>query len=424
MPWIERWKQIVWHPPMRPGIWRRKLGGFLLSTQIRDLQKRRRTAQKTCPDITSVEEAQRELDALRLEHRDAMTGRRRSKLPFGLFAASVFQAKVAARDIKSAKGAEKWSTALQKHLIPQFGAIPCADLRHGEFAAWRVKLSERIATPERIPGEGKKAGKMVKNPVHFSPRTVNTLFSILRVITKRMCAELDLERDPSTGLENFDTTEHPTYTDEKPNALTGDEARSFMAKTRELYPQHYALEVLGLATGLRPSTLRPLRRKGPEADLDLARGILRVRRSNSKGDAVMLSTKTGRHQTIHLPPELTAILREQCALVEALEADGQKKSDLLFPSRLGGFRSRSGLDKPFKAVSTAIGLRHPVTPRAMRRTFNDLMRLAGIDAVVARSISGHATVGMQEHYSTAQVEEQRAGLAKVVRLVSSERRTA
>lgn len=419
MPWITRWKQIVWDKPARPGIWRRKLGGFLLSTQLRDPQGRRRTAQKTCPEITTVEAAQHALDELRLAHRDALSGRKRSRTSFGAFALSTFQAKVSARDIKSAKGVEKWKTALEKHLVPTFGAIPCAELEHADIAEWRVKLSERMGVPERIRDAKKK--KLVKNPVYFGPRSSNTLFAILRVLTKRMKRELGLERDPCEGLENFDVSEHPTYTDEKPNALTEEDARRFMAEWLKRYPQHYAMMVLGFATGLRPSTLRPLRRKGPDADFDAERGILRVRRSNSTGPSTMASTKTGKHQTVHMPPELVSILREQCALVEALEVEGRKPTDLLFPSRSGGFRSRSGLDKPFKAVSTAIGLRHPVTPRAMRRTFQDLMRLAGVDAVVTRSISGHATEGMQLHYSTAQAEEQRAGLAKVVQLVSSRR---
>lgn len=424
MVWIKRWKDEVQHPPIRPGIWRRRAGGFLVTCQITDETGRRRFTMRTLPRETKVEGAQRELDELRADRREALSGSRKpSRTLFAKFAASVFRSKVRARDIRSAKGVEKWADALELHLLPAFGAIRCDRFRHADVAAWRNILAERVAAPARIYDRSTREWK--RNREHLSPRTVNGWFSILRVLTKRMSVELDLDRDPCIGLANFSTLEHPTYTDERPNALTAAEVPRFMTKLRELYPQHYAFAVLGFATGLRPSTLRPLRRKGAERDLDLAAGILRVRRSNSLGDKVSGSTKTGKHQRIHLPRELVEVLREQVAHVEAREAlpleDAERlpASDLLFPSTEGRFRSRSSLDKPFRVVSDAIGLPHAITPRAMRRTYNDLARLAGVTDVVTRSISGHATEGMQHHYSTAQAEEQRAGLAKVVSLFAA-----
>jgi integrase len=55
-------------------------------------------------------------------------------------------------------------------------------------------------------------------------------------------------------------------------------------------------------------------------------------------------------------------------------------------------------------------------PRALRRTFQDITRAEAVDGVIVRSISGHASREMQEHYSTAQEHEQRGALAKVVDL--------
>ncbi len=63
-----------------------------------------------------------------------------------------------------------------------------------------------------------------------------------------------------------------------------------------------------------------------------------------------------------------------------------------------------------------------VTPRAMRRTFNDMAREAGLDSIVKRSISGHQTEEMELHYSTARAREQVAGLAKVYVLSAGKRR--
>ncbi len=52
----------------------------------------------------------------------------------------------------------------------------------------------------------------------------------------------------------------------------------------------------------------------------------------------------------------------------------------------------------------------------MRRTFQDLGRQAQVHDFVVRAISGHATVAMQDRYSSVGGEEVRAGLAKVISL--------
>ncbi len=55
-----------------------------------------------------------------------------------------------------------------------------------------------------------------------------------------------------------------------------------------------------------------------------------------------------------------------------------------------------------------------MTPRAARRTFQNSARDTGMHDTVTRSISGHATEEMQRHYSHAEYDEQRVGLAKIL----------
>ena len=216
---------------------------------------------------------------------------------------------------------------------------------------------------------------------------------------------------PLRGLEPFDTSEHPTYTEEEPNALTVEEVPPFLAKMRELYPQFFALTALGFATGLRPSSLRPLRRRGDEPDMLWEEKILLVRRSHTVGEEVMNTTKTKKRQRLFLPADLIDVLSWH---VERLEWRKAKASDLLFPSKLGTFLAGSVLDRPFRAVAEAIGLGKKITPRAMRRTYQDLARAAEVKDLVTRSISGHATEAMQEHYSTVQIEEMRTSIGKII----------
>jgi integrase len=80
------------------------------------------------------------------------------------------------------------------------------------------------------------------------------------------------------------------------------------------------------------------------------------------------------------------------------------------------FRSPSALDKPFSEVGRAIRLRKRITPRAMRRTFQDLARNADIEAIVRQKICGHATDEMSDLYSTVPQREIQAAVGAVISL--------
>ncbi len=124
---------------------------------------------------------------------------------------------------------------------------------------------------------------------------------------------------------------------------------------RELYPQHFAMTFLGFATGLRPSSLRPLRRKGTSPDVLWAENKLLVRRSRTRGDEAMVGTKTAKDQCIHVPAELMDVLRWH--VDTQLRHGPQLESDLLFASELGKFRAASVLDKPFRDICAKLGIK-------------------------------------------------------------------
>jgi hypothetical protein len=131
----------------------------------------------------------------------------------------------------------------------------------------------------------------------------------LRVILKAAKREFQLSHLASDGVEDFDTSEHCTYTEEEPNALLPEEVGVFLGTMRELFPQHFAMVYVGFATGFRPSSLRPLRRRGREADVLWEQGRLLIRRSQTPGDEVMNTTKQGRGYSIAVRTELMTVLR-------------------------------------------------------------------------------------------------------------------
>ena len=82
------------------------------------------------------------------------------------------------------------------------------------------------------------------------------------------------------------------------------------------------------------------------------------------------------------------------------------------------------LDKAFKSIAKILEHGYDVSPRAMRRSFQDLARAAQVKDVVTRAISGHATESMQRRYSTVAGAEVREGIAKVIDMATGRERRA
>ncbi|MBK9000393.1 MAG: hypothetical protein IPM35_32130 [Myxococcales bacterium] len=93
--------------------------------------------------------------------------------------------------------------------------------------------------------------------------------------------------------------------------LTREQVPQFLAALRELHPAHYAMTYLGLATGLRPSSLRPLRRSGATPNVLWEQGRLLVRRSQTLGAVPLNTTKQKIRYTIDLPQEVLDVLAPQ-----------------------------------------------------------------------------------------------------------------
>jgi integrase len=238
---------------------------------------------------------------------------------------------------------------------------------------------------------------------------------ILKHVLKRAKRELQLPFDPAEGTRTFDTSEHEIYTEEEPNALTSEETAAFLACMKEASPAQYAMTFLGFATGLRPSSMRPLRRMGETPDVLWDQGVILIRRSHTLREELMKTTKTGLRQRITVPSEVMDVLRWHTQT--QLLTPEQRDSELLFPAEDGGFRSDRFLTKAFEQVRQLVGLKERFTPRGMRRTFNDLARQASVESIVTKSISGHKTDRMKDHYSTVSPVEQRESIGRLLRLV-------
>jgi hypothetical protein len=409
--WVTRWRYQVAKTATRRGIWKLKGGGYLVRARVTDSRTGREyQISKTLrgPHVTLLEALRVQME-LRHRGRERSAERTQSRMLWSEYAASLFEGKVAEGQLKSAASRERWANALSR-LVPAFGQLHVDDLRHADLVAWRDQVARWIR--DGMPSRRKRDVDTNKT-VKLSPVTANGWLSILKTICKAMKKRFDLDRDPAAPLEYFPRPR--TYTREQPNALSAKQVPVFLAKLKELHPNHYAMVLLGMVTGARPSTLRPLRRSGPECDVLWDEGALLLRRSNSRRAEIMDRTKTALDQEIPLPVGVQQVLKDHVA---SLPAGLMRESEYLFPSLTGGMRTRSVLDKPFSEVLDALHWTMRFTPRGMRRTFQDLARQAEVHDVVTRAISGHQTEQMQRHYSTAQREEMRLAVGKVVLLAT------
>jgi integrase len=388
--------------PVLPRVWQRKEGGHVVRARVVDITTgRQRDVWKVLPEADAPTALKWITDET-TRVRAGVTSVALQQTRFCDFATSLFERKIATKEIRSPRGRERWRYTIQHLIAGTDGVAGLGDyyldqLRPTHIETWRAGI-----------------GKLIANGT-YAPTTANGWLHILRHILKRAKRELLLPINAAEGVPAFDTSEHEVYTDEEPNTLTSEETAVFLACMKDEFPGQYAMTFLGFATGLRPSSMRPIRRAGHTPDVLWDQGVILVRRSHTLGDEFMNTTKTKLRQRITVPVEVMEVLRWHADT--QLDTPAQKASDLLFAAEDGGFRSESFLKKAFVTVGGLVGLKKRFTPRGMRRTFNDLMRLAKVEAIVTKSISGHLTDRMREHYSTVTPDEQRESIGNVIRLV-------
>lgn len=409
MEWVTRWGYEMAKHPVRPGIYRLKTGGFFVRSKPTIAGKRTEIS-AVLHDVKSVADAQRRLDALIAEAKVDATGAAPSRTPWSTFAASVMDRRVRRGEIQSAATRERWADAL-KILIPAFSHLRAPEVRRIHIQQW---LDSDVATwmtkGKTVLRKRRVGNEIVEKPftTRIKPTTVNGWLRILKTLCNEARADYELPTSAFAGIEFF--KEGRIYTKKAPNSLPPQVVGDFLAIAERDWAQHYAMMMLGFTTGLRPSEIRPLRRRGEDPDVDWTTGVITIRRSHARRQAVMDQTKTHSDREVTVPPSVLEILERHVAGLKGKQAE----SDLLFPSSRGGkMRTRSLLAKPFADINAKLELPYKVTPRAMRRSFQDIARAVSVNDLVTRSISGHRSEKMQHHYSTAGDDEQREAIARI-----------
>jgi integrase len=149
-------------------------------------------------------------------------------------------------------------------------------------------------------------------------------------------------------------------------------------------------------------------------DIDEAKGLIRVSRGNWKGQEIT-STKTRKRRTVPLDPEVADVLRVYRQRLVAAQHPGLA-TGWVFPARNGGLHRSYPLRRVLQVALKESGIDRRVTVHGLRHTANDLLRRVA-SAEVVRSIVGHSTARMTEHYSHVDAGEKQAALSRMLRLV-------
>ena len=196
--------------------------------------------------------------------------------------------------------------------------------------------------------------------------------------------------------------------------LTTEELQRFLGAMKEARPASYALTlVLGL-TGQRFCHASALK----WGDIDWKAKLIRFKRKQNRGIIGPISRKKPAPREVPMVPMLFDALKEHLSRNEWLdrrdsgEGRGTGNDDYLFLSNQGTFRQPSCLSNAFKAGLKAAGIKKHITPHGLRYAFNDMLRRSGIDPISARALTGHITEQMQEHYSSLQLDDKRAAIAR------------
>lgn len=293
-----------------------------------------------------------------------------------------------------------WATALA-HATVAFGDVFVDALAPAEFRAWRNRAAKRV-----------------------SPATFNGWLRTVRVCLDDAVEDGILQMNPARAVK---TLREGRTAGARGTSLSVDEFRRFVSATKLVAAERVAEDVARLVlllawTGVRIGEARALRWD------DLVDGELHVERS--VWNRYEKATKTDDPRRVTVVGPLAEVLAEQRRWLLERQHAGLS-SGLMFPaspvqarggaSRRGDdevtwYRSASVVAEPLRRIA-AVAEVPRITAHSLRRTWENLLRRAGVDQLVRRSLAGWRTEEAQAIYATVDPAERKAAGAAVVRLV-------
>lgn len=365
---------------------------------------RKKDVSKLLEGVSPQEAAQKRTELLEAVKNPVGTT---AKVRVGDYAKSWIESKALKLDENTVR---TYADALENHVLPALGDYYYDTLTSQDVQKWIDRAVMRGWVTESRAGARKKKQKPERRA--YSRYSVAVWFRVFRTMTRDAMVALDLQRDPTLRVSLPEAPPEP----EESNSLTPEQLAAFLDTMRKHYLQHYALVVLLAYTGLRFCHGSALRWE----DWDEEAGVIRLVRKQVRGKTGAVSRKKRAPKQFPVEPELAEVLRAHRRRLLVQQAPGLE-TGWMFPSSTGSLRTPSSLHKAWERCLELAQIDKRFTVHGLRYTFTDLVRRANVDVVVRRALTGHVTEEMQRKYSTVGLDEKRAAVAGVIRLVPPER---
>jgi integrase len=222
----------------------------------------------------------------------------------------------------------------------------------------------------------------------LSKDTVRLILATFRKILNKAQGSRLITSNPATRLGEFYRQAPTRHREIEP--LTEVEVIKFLEAVRQHSPQHFAIFLTAIHTGLRSGELAGLQ----WGDFDENGKFLTVRRGIVRGKINL--TKSGKIRKVDVSDSLLAALLDlRRKRKEALLADGKNElpaTDWIFPNQDGGFQDLKNLKKRhFQKCLEKAGLRR-IRFHDLRHTFASLLIQNGEPLTYIKEQLGHSSI--------------------------------
>jgi len=256
-----------------------------------------------------------------------------------------------------------YSQSLRLHLLPTFGGVPVTEITPAAVRAWHASLA---------------TGPTAKAHAYSLLKTI-----MATAVTDELLAANPCRLRAAGSVKRAKVIRPATLPELDVIVAT--------------MPERLRMFVLLAAwLGLRRGELTELRR----SDVDLAAGVVRVRRSVVGGVVKAPKTAAG-SRDVAIPPHLLPELREHLRVHTQRGPDG-----LLFPGAGGGHIASETLERPWYRARAAAG-RPDLTVHGLRHTGATLAAATGATLSELMARIGHATPDMALRYQHASQDRDR-----------------
>ena len=254
--------------------------------------------------------------------------------------------------LKKGSTRDDYAGVVNKHLKPFFGDQDLRQITKEEV--------QGFVTAERDAG--------------YSPRTINKVITIMKLIFKKAIESGRLDSNPAVSVDR------PSQQRREREFLNPDEIRRLLKEAPEEYLPLYAIGVLA---GLREGEILALR----WMDVDLEEGLIYVRRSYHDKHGFGDPKSDTSRRAVDMSPRLLAILTEY------KNRAGGALEDLLFPGKDSEkpISRQNLLQRHFYRTLEAAGLKK-VTFHALRHSYAALMIASKASIKYLQHQMGHSTI--------------------------------